>query len=120
MDATIEWKNVRTKEITKVDVDSVSGKYAVVVTLEREDDFIMKVKKEDYAFTSRYISTKVSPELNPLSAEDERGTTTVKKIDIDMKPIEVGETYRLDHIKFSTNSADVLSEASMTVLHDFV
>lgn len=115
IDATIELKNVRTKEITKVDVDSVSGKYAVVVTLEREDDFIMKVKKEDYAFTSRYISTKVPPQ-----GEDGSGTTPVKKIDIEMKPIEIGETYRLDHINFSTNSADVLTEESMTVLDDFI
>jgi len=107
-DAKIELKNVRTKEVTKIDVDAETGKYAVAITLKQEDDFIMKVKKEDYAFTSRYISTKDTLFDAPA------------KIDIEVKPIEIGTAYLLNNINFATNSDDVLTEGSMAILDDFI
>ncbi|MFH1321889.1 MAG: OmpA family protein [Bacteroidota bacterium] len=108
VEAEMELKNVRTKEINKVNVDSESGKYATVITLEQEDDFIMKVKKDDYAFTTKYISTKEPIYYAP------------SKIDFEVKEIEVGDTYHLNNINFATNSTNVLTDVSLTILDDFV
>jgi len=63
--------NVRTKEVTEVDVDSTSGKYAVIVTLEEdhEDDFVMSVTKENYTYASEIFSKKTNADHNNNSPD---------------------------------------------------
>lgn len=103
--ATLELKNVDTKAVTKIDVDSSTGKYAMAVKVK--NDYILTVKKDDYAFTSKYISKKDSVTDKPV------------KIDLITKPIEVGETYKINDIHYATNSAELAIE-SKVVLDGFI
>jgi outer membrane protein OmpA-like peptidoglycan-associated protein len=103
--ATIEIKNTITKQITKIDVDSVTGKYAFVVNFDH--DLLLTVKKDGYAFESQY-----------LSAKDTANSNLVKE-DITIKEIKVGGQYPLNDILFATNSYD-LNDTIKVVLDDFV
>jgi len=104
-DTKIELKDVVTKQVYKVPVDTVTGQYAGVVT--SKNDFIMTVKKKDYAFTSTYISQKDTLFDKPAT------------IDLTIKKVEVGKNYKINDINYSTNSAE-LTEDSKLVIDEFV
>ncbi len=103
--ARIELKNVKTNEIQHIQVDSLTGKYASVVLFDQ--DYIMTVKKEGFAYSSRYFSAKDSALNSP------------KEVDLTVKPIEVGTSYKLENILFGTNSYELEPE-SKTVIDGFV
>ncbi len=103
-DTRIEIKNVESKKITELEVDSITGEYFGAVLLR--NDYIMTVKKKGYVQESNYIS-KISPRVSkPLN------------LFIDLKPIQVGRSYRLNDIYFDFNSIDLLPE-SMVVIDEF-
>ncbi len=106
--ARVELKNVTTKQITQIPVDSSSGKF-VFVTLFK-NDYTLTVKKDDYAYTSKYISkndTAISKKPTDVT------------IDFDVKPIAVGESYRLNDIYFAYGSYD-LTENSKILMEGFI
>jgi len=103
-DTKLEIKNVKTREITTVDVDSVTGKYLAVVAFN--EDHILTVKQEGKAFQSQYFSTADSS-LNVPS-----------KIDIKTEDIKVGKGYRLNNVSFATNSA-LLTEETLFIIEEF-
>ena len=105
--AKIELKNVNTKQVTEIAVDSASGKY-IFATLFK-DDYILSVKKDDYAYTSKFISNKDS-----AIAKD----PTNVKIDFDVKPIAVGESYRINDIHFEYGKSE-LTDDSKRIMDDF-
>lgn len=105
VNARIEIKNVVTKKITEIPVDSITGKY--VIALVFRNDYIMTVKKDDYAYESKYI------------AKDDSTTAEPIKIDFEVKPIEVGISYRLNDIYFATNSFE-LNQSAQSVLDGFI
>lgn len=100
----LELKNVATREVTHLDYDSTTGKSASVVLFD--DDYIISVKKEGYAFNSVYFS------------KDDTTAGAVSKVDLNIKEIKVGESYKLNNIYFETNSFE-LKEASKEVIKDF-
>ena len=51
----LEIKNLTTQEITTISVDA--GSYVSSLTLGREDDVLITIKKEGYSFKSQYISS---------------------------------------------------------------
>lgn len=104
LNATIELQNAKTKDVTKVKVDSLTGKYAAVVSFS--EDYLLTVKKEGYAFQSQYISKKDSLNEKPV------------KVDLEIKKIEVGEQYPLNDILFATNSSDI-NDTIKLVLDNF-
>ena len=99
--ARIELKNVNTKKIIEIPVDTFSGKYASVVSFE--DDYIMTIKKRGYAYESRYIANVDSVIDEPIN------------MDIEIKEIEVGESYKLNDIYFATNSYELTSESNVVI-----
>jgi outer membrane protein OmpA-like peptidoglycan-associated protein/tetratricopeptide (TPR) repeat protein len=103
-DTRVEIKNVESKKITELEVDSITGEYFGAILLR--NDYIMTVKKKGYVQEVRYIS-KISQRVS-------------KPFDlfIDMKPIQVGMSYRLNDIYFDFNSVDLLPE-SMAVIDEF-
>ena len=105
-DADVELKSIQTSKITEGLVDKMTGKYAVAVSVLKNEEFIMTVKKTDYAFTSEYI--------NPIEDEFEDAVT----VDFEMKKIEKGVHVELNNIYFSFNS-DTLDTRSKFVLDDF-
>lgn len=102
--AVIEIKNTLTKQMTKVQVDSVTGNYAFVVNFQ--NDLMLSVKKDGYAFESQYLSSKDT-------AHDR-----IVKQDITLKEIKVGGQYPINDILFATNSYDI-NDTIKTVLNDF-
>ena len=105
VNARVELKNVVTKKVIEIPVDSNSGKYVLAVPFR--NDYILTVKKQDYAYESKYIAKADSSFEEPV------------KVDFDIKPIEVGKSYRLNDVYFATNSFDLNDESRM-VLDGFI
>lgn len=108
-DAKIELKNIKTKEIQQVDVDTISGEYVAVMNMHT--DYIMTVKSEGAAFTSQFIAK-----------EDTATATapkTVQRVDFEVKKIETGSAHRINNINFETNSFQ-MDENSKLVLDEFI
>ena len=106
--AKIEVKSTKTNKITSGLVDSTTGKYAIAVAVEENEEFLMTVKKEDFAFTSAYLKPKTEELL-----------TVPVKIDFEMKSIEVGAEVEIKDIHFASNSS-LFDKESMFVLNSFV
>ncbi len=102
--AKIEIKNIKTREITEIPVDSTDGRYAAVMLFK--NDFIMTVKKEGFGFESRYIS------------QEDTTFKETAEVDIEIKPIEVGQSYKLNDVYYATDSYE-LTAASMVVIDGF-
>ncbi len=100
-DALIEVKNVETKKITEIKVDSTSGEY--VSALLFKNDFIMTVKKKGYVQESKYIS-RMSPRFS-----------TPAVLDLNLEPIKVGKSYRLNDIYFDFNSIELKPESKIVI-----
>lgn len=103
-DTKLEIKNVKTREITTVDVDSITGKYLAVVAFN--EDHILTVKQEGKAFQSQYFSTADSSLNSP------------SKFDLKTEDIKVGKGYRLNNVSFATNSA-LLTEETLFIIEEF-
>jgi len=88
-DATVKFKNMKTKEVTEVEVDSLTGGYVAVMNFS--EDIVMTVEKKDAAFTSRYLAT------------DDSTLNDIKKVDVTVKKVKVGEAYKLHDIKYATD-----------------
>jgi outer membrane protein OmpA-like peptidoglycan-associated protein/tetratricopeptide (TPR) repeat protein len=93
----IELKNMDTKKISEIPLDSTTGKYTAVAPFN--NDYIMTVKREGYVYETRYIS-KVD---------------TIYKIpahlDLEIQQIELNKSYRINDIYFSFNSFELTSES---------
>ncbi len=102
--ATIELKNTFTNELTRINVDSVTGEYAFVASLDH--DVVMTVKKKGYAFESEYISASDSSNIGPV------------KKNILLEKIDVGKSYTINDILFATNSYQV-NDTIKAVVNEF-
>ncbi len=105
--ASLEIKNLKTKEITKIKVDKETGNYARVVETRPQEDLILTVKKKDAAFTSKYIGT------------NDVNTRGVAKASLKVEKLEVGKEYKLNDINFATNSYQ-LDDVSRSVIDEFI
>ncbi|NVO01597.1 MAG: OmpA family protein [Bacteroidetes bacterium] len=103
--AKVELKNALTKQITEIPIDSVTGKYAIAVLFK--NDYIMTVQKDGYAYDSKYF------------AKNDTAVEKPAKVNFEVKPIEIGAAYKLNDIKFATNSAE-LNDDSKTVIKEFM
>ncbi len=99
--ATLQVRNSRTDEVESFDVDTVTGSYTAIVTVEDSSDFVVSIKGEDVAFNSIRISGK--------------DTSVYKKLDVPVEKSEVGKPYAIDDIVFKTNSAELLAESKVTL-----
>lgn len=103
-DATIKFKNMDTKEVHEVEVDTLTGDYVAVMNFS--SDIVMTVEKKGAAFTSRYLSTEDST-LND-----------VKKVDVEVKQVKVGEAYKLHDIRYETDRFN-LDDKSVRMMGEF-
>ena len=102
--AQLELKNATTNELADITYDTLSGKYASVVSLD--DDYILTVKKKGHAYNSSYFS------------KDDTTNLTPKKIDLTVKTVTLGEAYTLNDILFTSNSAE-LNIQDRNIITDF-
>ncbi len=103
VEAKVELKNAVTKKVSEIPVDNETGKFVAIVP--QKFDYILTVKKEGYAYETKF-----------LSASEQEGQ---KRMDFDVKPIEVGASYKLNDIYFATNSY-VLTEKSKEIIESFI
>lgn len=106
-DAKIELKYTKTKEAKEVDVDKQDGSYAAVINLRKDDDVVVSVKSEsvDLGFNTRLFTL-------------EDTANAVQQIDMEVSEVEEGRAYKMNDIRFATNSSDI-NESSKRVLDEF-
>jgi outer membrane protein OmpA-like peptidoglycan-associated protein/tetratricopeptide (TPR) repeat protein len=106
--ASIELKNIETKKISEIPMDTLTGNYVAVAPFS--SDYIMTIKKADHVYESKYISKVDSVFRTPV------------KVDIEMKPIELNKSYRINDIYFPFNSFDLTPESKVVLdqLLDFL
>ncbi|MCD6178427.1 MAG: OmpA family protein [Bacteroidales bacterium] len=102
--AKVEIKNLKNRTIKEIPVDSVSGKYVAVLLFK--DDQLLTVKKEGFVYESKYIASSDTVFSKP------------SVVDLHLKPIEVGQSYKINDIYFATNLAD-LTPNSLKVIQEF-
>jgi outer membrane protein OmpA-like peptidoglycan-associated protein/tetratricopeptide (TPR) repeat protein len=102
--AKVEMKNSKTKEKIDVVMDTIAGSYTAVVNLKRQDDVIVTVKKDGYAFSSQLVSVK-----------DVKTPTEAVKADLETKEVKVGESYALRNLYYATASADLKPESQIVI-----
>lgn len=106
-DATVSITYMDTRKTEVIKVDEADGKYATVLKLKPGADVVMTVMKKDNVFDSRVFT-----------AEDTaRGG--VAAVEMKLAPIEVGKSYKVNDIKFATNSAEI-RESSRYILDEFI
>lgn len=106
----VELKNVRTREVTEIPVDSVSGQYVAVV--QASDDYVMTVKTDESAFNSVYIKSDTTLEKVEAQAQE------AIKVDVEVKKMKKGGTYKINNINYETNSYE-LEQISKVMLTEF-
>ena len=94
-DIELEVKNINTQEITTIKVDE--GTYVSSLTLGKNDDVLITVKKEGLAFNSTYISANDTSYYSPSN------------LDIIMQSLENGRSFNIDNIYFDNNSSEIRS-----------
>jgi outer membrane protein OmpA-like peptidoglycan-associated protein len=104
---TVKIKNARDNRVTEVDVDSTDGSYVAIVSVQKDDDLIVTIKKEGKAFSSEVIKAK----------EESIGKKSQVKTQV--RDIVVGGAYKLNNINYATNSADLTKE-SLKILDEFI
>jgi outer membrane protein OmpA-like peptidoglycan-associated protein/tetratricopeptide (TPR) repeat protein len=104
--AIVEIKDVKTKQTTFATVDSASGDYMVAIKME--NDVVLTVKKDDIAFNIKQIKIADIP---PIEAEP-------LVVNIEVNEAKKGSSFVIDHILYTTNSAEIASE-SKVILENF-
>ena len=103
VEAKVELKNASTKKITEIPVDTETGKFVTIVP--QKFDYILTVKKEGFAYETKFIAAS-EPESQ-------------RSINLEVKPIELGASYKLNDIYFGTNSYE-LSFKSKEIIESFI
>ena len=89
----LEIKNIKTEEVVKIKVDS--GSYVSSFTLGANDDVLITIKKEGFAFNSVYIDSKDSLFKAPSS------------LDFELESIDEGKSFTISDIYFDNNSYEI-------------
>jgi outer membrane protein OmpA-like peptidoglycan-associated protein/tetratricopeptide (TPR) repeat protein len=99
--ARIELKNVETKKIEEIPLDTNTGNYVKVAPFD--NDYVMTVKKEGFVYETKYINKVDS--VHPA----------VRNVDVDIKPIELNQSYRINDIYFGFNKSDLTAESKIVL-----
>jgi len=103
-DVELEIKNINTNKVTIVKVDE--GIYVSSLTLAKDDDVLITIKKEGFAFNSAYISANDTSFFSPAN------------LDFELYSLEEGKSFNLSDIYFETNSF-LISSIAKNVLFEF-
>ena len=103
-DVELEIKNMNTKEVTFVKVNS--GTYVSALTLSADDDVLITIKKEGFAFKSAYISANDTSFSSPSN------------LNFELNSLEQGRSFNLNDIYFKSNSFQI-NLVAKNVLFEF-
>ena len=105
-DGFIEIKSLQTKTVEKVEINERDGKYVGLINLEEDEDVLISVKGDGYAFNSQYVSG------------DDDSFESKTYLDFDVSKIEKGKSFKINNIYFDRDSFS-LSEQAKHVLEAF-
>ena len=91
--AELEIRNINTNEVTIVKVDS--GAYVSSLTLSSDDDVLITIKKEGFAFKSAYISANDTSFSSPSN------------LNFELDSLKQGRSFNLNDIYFKSNSFQI-------------
>ena len=103
-DVELEIKNINTNKVTIVKVDA--GTYVSSLTLAKDADVLITIKKEGFAFNSAYISANDTSFTSPTN------------FDFELHSLENGRSFNLSDIYFETNSF-LINSIAKNVLFEF-
>ncbi|MBX2959421.1 MAG: OmpA family protein [Flavobacteriales bacterium] len=106
--AQVLLKNTKTNREVEGVIDQNTGEYVAVMTVDKDEDIMLTAKKKGYAFTSQLISSDEIVIGKAVNTEK-----------VEIKPIEVGEAYKINNINFATNSFEITPKI-MLVLNEFI
>lgn len=106
--AQVVLKNVKTDQEVEAVIDKETGEYVAVIAVDPDQDVLLTAKKKGFAFSSQLISSNEMVVGKPLKTEE-----------VEIKPIEVGEAYRINDINFATNSYEITPRIVL-VLNEFI
>ncbi|NQX98505.1 MAG: OmpA family protein [Flavobacteriales bacterium] len=106
--AQVILKNTATNQEVEAVIDQETGDYVAVITVDKDQDILLTAKKKGYAFSSQLISSNEIVVGKPIKTET-----------VEIKPIEVGEAYRINDINFASNSYEITPRI-MLVLNEFI
>lgn len=107
-DAQVMLKNTKTNREVEGVIDKNTGEYVAVMTVDKDEDIMLTAKKKGYAFSSQLISSDEIVIGKPVRTEA-----------VEIKPIEVGEAYKINNINFATNSFEITPKITL-VLNEFI
>ena len=103
-DVELEIKNINTNEVTTVKVEA--GTYVSSLTLAKNDDVLITVKKEGFAFHSTYVSAEDTAFASPSA------------LNIELESLEEGKSFTIENIYFEHNSYQI-NPVARQVLMEF-
>ncbi len=106
-DLEIEIKSESRKEPQKIAVDKEDGSYAAVVNVDKEEDVVVMMKKEGYAFNAQLLTTKKEL-VKPAQI----------KLNTQVQKVEANKPFVINDINYATSSSDIDDE-SKTILDLF-
>lgn len=92
-DIDLEIKNISTQEIKTIKVNK--GSYVASLALGRDDDVLITIKKEGFAFNSFYVSAKDSVFDSP------------SELSFEMESLDEGRSFNIENVYFDNNSYEV-------------
>ena len=122
--AQVELKDMVTKKVITAVVDSATGEYAVAANVKKnpdgnQDDMLVVVKKDGFAFSSQLLSPKDSSTKKILTASNfEEKKIEVKPVELKTDSVQEGKAFTLNNIYFGPSRSD-LKEESKFVLDEF-
>ncbi len=103
-DAQLKLKNLSNSTEKRLRIDEVSGNYAAAVNVSNGQSHLLVVEQPNIAFSSKHLG------------EEDAGVVVA---DLEAAKLEKGREYRLNDIRFASNSAE-LNSTSKAVLNAFV
>lgn len=104
--SSVEVKSMKGNGTHEVEVDVETGRYVAAIVLDKDEDVMVSVKDDFYAFNSQYVA-----------ASDE-SFESPGQLDFDMKEMREGEAFRINNIYFETDSFS-LNQQAKHVLSSF-
>jgi outer membrane protein OmpA-like peptidoglycan-associated protein len=101
-DVELEIKNINTNEVTTIKVEN--GTYVSSLALAQNDDVLITVKKEGFAFNSTYISAEDTIFTSPSS------------LNIELESLKEGKSFTIEDIYFEHNSYQINPVASQVLI----
>ena len=113
-DAKLEITYRENGEAIEVNINGDDGKFAAVINVDKPQDVLLSVKKKGYSF-----DTKVIEKSEIAAIKSSKKTFKTDRLDMKIGKLELGKSFTIENILFSTDSYDLTGDAKF-VLKQFI